>query len=71
MDSKSERIYAAKRAGMVSRVETALGTARAEAVMVGWEAEADRCGVARSSAAFWTGAEVWVAAALLGRTRAA
>ena len=66
VDQRAERIYAAKRAGTVSRLETALGAEPAEAVTAGWEAEAARCGVARTSAAFWTGAEVCVAAALVG-----
>ena len=62
-DRRQDRIYQAKRSGLASRIAHALGTARAEALMVAWESEADALGMPRDSEAFWTEVEPWIAKA--------
>lgn len=64
MDARrQDRIYQAKRAGLVSRVARAVGEERAEALMSAWEAEADARGLARDSTPFWSEVEPWMATA--------
>lgn len=64
MDARQrERIYEAKRAGIVARVSHAVGADRAEEVMSAWEAQAAALSLPRESTAFWTEVEPWIAAA--------
>lgn len=64
MDARQrERVYQAKRAGLVSRVANAVGAARAEELMSAWEAEATARALPRESTSFWAEVEPWMAAA--------
>jgi hypothetical protein len=56
------RVYGAQRAGMLRRLVEAFAftEARAEAAISAWEREAERCGVGRLEAGYWTTAEVWI-----------
>ena len=51
----SHRIYAARRAAVLSRLtqERRLSAERAEALVVAWEAEGDARGLDRMTAGFW------------------
>lgn len=69
MDARAERIYQAKRAGLVSRAAVRLGAARAAALVAGWEAEARERSLDRAGREFWDGAEAALAAALAARPR--
>ena len=53
--SSPERIYAARRAAVLSRLtqERRLSEQRAEALVAAWEVEGDSRGLERMSAAFW------------------
>ena len=58
-----ERIYSAKRAGLMARLEHAhhLSEERAEAVMASWEAEASKRGLVHEMPAYWSQADDWIA----------
>ena len=47
---------------MLRRLVEAFGMTeeRAEAAVVAWEHEAERCGVRRLEAGFWTTGEAWI-----------
>lgn len=61
---KRERVYAAQRAGIMSRLRDAwrIPGDRAEALVAAWEAEAARRGLAATHPQFWSEAERWLAA---------
>lgn len=62
-----ERIYHAKRAGVVARYAVAHEADRAEAAVAAWEDEAGRIGLARGGPEFWQRAEPWIEAELASR----
>jgi hypothetical protein len=56
-----DRIYQARRAGIVARlVSTGVLAERAEALMAAWESEATASGLAPDSAAYWDRAWPWL-----------
>ena len=63
-----ERIYAARRAAVLSRLtqERRLSEQGAEALVVAWEAEGDMRGLERMTAAFWEAGTTWMEAQLGG-----
>ena len=62
MDARrKERIYQAKRAGLLARIAQAGGAERAEALWTGWESEAAARGLPPDSQAFWAEVETWMA----------
>ena len=66
---REERIYQAKRAGLVGRIAHAVGAERAEALMAAWEVEAAQRGLPRESVAFWTEVEPWMSREVAARPR--
>ena len=57
------RIYSAQRAYVVARLaeQKRIGPERAEAIVLDWEAAAERRGIQRHSEEFWREAEIWIA----------
>ena len=62
-ERRQDRIYEAKRSGLVARIAHAVGPERAEGLMTAWEAKADALGLPRDSQGFWTEVEPWMAKA--------
>jgi hypothetical protein len=62
-ERRQDRIYQAKRSGLVARIAHAVGPERAETLMAAWECEADSLGLPRDSQAFWAEVEPWMAKA--------
>ena len=60
--SSPDRIYAARRAAVLSRLtqERRLSEQRAEALVVAWEVEGDGRGLERMSADFWHEGTAWI-----------
>ena len=60
--SSPDRIYAARRAAVLSRLtqERRLSAERAEALVVAWEVEGDLRGQDRMTARFWDDSTVWI-----------
>ena len=60
--STPERLYEARRAGLVARLTRGgrMGEERAEALIVAWEAEAAQRGLERLSVAYWRDVETWL-----------
>ena len=60
--SSPDRIYAARRAAILSRLtqERRLSGDRAEALVVAWETEGDARGLDRMTAGFWDDGTVWI-----------
>ena len=56
-----ERIYQARRAGLVARLlSTGVVMERAEALVAAWEAQAGALGLVRDGAAYWDQAWPWL-----------
>ena len=64
-----ERIYAARRAAVLSRLtqERRLSAERAEALVAAWEAEGDERGLEGMTAAFWDDGTLWIVEQLGGK----
>ena len=61
MNERQERIYQARRAGLVARLHDAGFTrARAEQAVAAWEAEGERRGLERLSPEYWREAPQWI-----------
>ena len=60
--SSPDRIYAARRAAVLSRLtqERRLSEERAEALVAAWEVEGDSRGLDRMTAAFWDDGTAWM-----------
>ena len=60
--SSPDRIYAARRAAVLSRLtqERRLSEQRAESLVAAWEAEGDSRGLERMTAAFWEAGTTWM-----------
>ena len=60
--SSPDRIYAARRAAVLSRLtqERRLSEERAEALVAAWEVEGDSRGFDRMTAAFWDDGTAWM-----------
>ena len=60
--STPDRIYAARRAAVLSRLtqERRLSAERAEALVAAWEVEGDSRGLERMTAAFWDDGTAWM-----------
>ena len=60
--STPERIYQARRAAVISRLvqDRRLSEQRAEALVAGWEAEAEHRAAERYPPGFWSDAHVWI-----------
>ncbi len=60
--SSPDRIYAARRAAVLSRLtqDRRLSAERAEALVVAWETEGDSRGMDRMTAAFWDAGMSWI-----------
>ena len=60
--STPDRIYAARRAAVLSRLvqERRLSDQRAEALVSAWEAEGDSSGLDRMTAGFWDDGMTWI-----------
>lgn len=62
MRDRDERLFEAKRAGMVARIrDSGLRQERAEALFDAFDAEAVARGVPRGSQPYWDEAERWIA----------
>ena len=67
--SSPDRIYAARRAAVLSRLtqERRLSAERAEALVGAWEAEGDARGPERMTAVFWEVGTAWIEEQLGGK----
>lgn len=63
MNLREQRIYVAKREGLVGRLARMerLGDTRAEELVAAWEDEAERVGVGRDHDDYWPLARRWIA----------
>ncbi len=60
MNLKAQRIYEARRAGLVARIGHGVGPERAEQLASAWEVEAERIGLARDTTGYWDEAGRWI-----------
>lgn len=60
MGTKAERVYEARRQGLLARVAGETGAERAEELITAWEEEAERRAIRRTSDDFWKMAGTWV-----------
>ncbi len=66
-----ERIYQARRAGLVARIASSgVAADRADALVAAWEVEASASGLSRDGEAYWDEAWAWLEPRRWSRPRA-
>lgn len=55
-----QRIYEARRAGLLARLADTLEPERSEVLVRAWEEEAERRGLTRGADGFWQQADAWL-----------